>query len=180
MANAPLVEFRSKSAPYSVLSSLLYAQSALGGNNLPVLGGENSNVVFFRIYNNFAGSLGIATMDNVYLTVFDDADPNSHTAAKSPVSQSWVRVYETGFGENSIVPGLYTGWVGEDTAIGKSGVDQYVPEYGSDGSVTPRIRAGTDANGVGFIEFATYLEVPDGAGFASYSFAVSIVYDWTS
>jgi hypothetical protein len=178
MASAPIIEVRSKDSPYAVITSLSYAQSALGGNNLPVLGGENSNLVYFRIYNNYVGSAGIAELDNVYITVFDDADPNSHTAAKSPVSQSWVRVYETGFGENSTAPGIYTAWIGEDTAVGRSGVDQYIPEYGSDGSTNPRIRAGSDNNGCGFIEFASYLEVPDGAGFMTYSFAVSFVYDW--
>lgn len=180
MSNSPVVEFRSRSAPYAVISALSYVQSSIGGNNLPVLGGENSNLVFFRVYNNFLQQMSRASMDNVYVTVFDDADPNSHTAAKSPVSQSWVRIYETGFGESAGAPALYSQFIGEDTAIGRSGVDRYVPELGSDGSTTPHIRAGTDQNGVGFIEFATYLEVPDGAGFATYSFALSLIYDWTS
>lgn len=180
MANAPIVTFQSRSAPYLALASLLYAQSSLGGNNLPVLGGENSNVVYFRVYNNWAGSAGIAAMDNVRVTLFDDADPNSHSATKSPVSQSWVRVYETGFGENSITPGLLTAYTGEDTAVGRSGIDSYTPEYGSDGTTTAHIRAGTDTNGVGFIEFATYMQTPDQIGFFSWTFAVSMVYDWTS
>lgn len=180
MANAPVVEFRSRSAPYGALSSLAYVQSAAGGNNLPVLGTEVSELVYFRVYNNFLQALSTATMDNVYVTVFDDADSNSHTATKSPVSQSWVRIYETGYGENSVAPGLYTAYTGEDTAIGRSGIDRYVPEYGSAGTTTSQIRAGTDGNGVGFIEFATYAEVPDVLGYATYSFAVSLVYDWTS
>lgn len=180
MATAPDVTFQSRSAPYPNLASLNYAQSSIGGGNLPVLGGENSNTIYFRIYNNWARAAGVASMDNVKLTVFDDADPSSHTAAKSPVSQSWVRVYESGYGENSITPGLITAWVGDDTAIGRSGIDSYAPEFGSDGSSTAHIRAGTDTNGVGFIEFATYMETPDQIGFFSWTFAVSIVYDWTS
>jgi hypothetical protein len=178
MVNVPIVTFRSRNSPYGVISSLLYAQSALGGNNLPVLGDENSNVVYFRVYNNYARQAGIETMDNVYLTVFDGADPSSHTSAKSVTNQSWMRVYETGFGEGATTPGVYTAWVGEDTPIGRADVDQYTPERGSDGSVLPQIRAGTDTNGVGFIEFASYLEVPKDAGFASYTFAISIIYEW--
>lgn len=180
MSTAPIVEYRSASSPYAVIAALVYAQSALGGNNLPVLGGENSNLVFFRIYNNYSLTPSTATMDNVYITVFDDADANSHTALKSPVSQSWVRIYETGFGESVGVPGIYTQYSDDDTAIGRSGIDRYVPFFGSDGSTNARIRAGTNGNGVGFIEFATYLQVPDGAGFANYTMAVSIIYDWTS
>lgn len=151
-----------------------------GGNNLPVKEGENSNLAYFRLYNNFGDASNIAEMYNVSLTVFDDANPNSHTAAKSPVSQSWVRIYETGFGEasNGAVP--YTQYVGQDTAIGRSGVDSYVPEYASSGEQLPYIRAGSDGNGAGFLEFATYAQVPDGAGFASYTLAISVFYDWTS
>lgn len=184
MATAPIVEFRQNSSPFAVLSSLAYAQSAIGGNLLPILGGEVSFVIPFRVYNNFTRTPGTATMHNVRMTVFDDANPASHTFAKSPASQSWVRIYETGFGENSTAPGIYTAYIGEDTAIGRSGLDSYTPEYGSDGipttqnTPTPRIRAGTDTNGVGFIEFASYMEVPDVVGFASYTLAVSIVYDW--
>lgn len=180
MANAPVVQYRSASAPYPTIPAISYAQSAAGGGALPVLGGENSSLVYFRIYNNYGLQASTASMDNVYITVFDDADPNSHTAMKSPVSQSWVRIYETGFGESKGAPGLYTQYNDDSTAIGRSGVDRYVPFYGSDGSTTPHIRAGTDGNGVGFIEFATYLQVPDGAGFATYTMAVSIIYDWTS
>ncbi len=178
--NAPIVTIRSKSAPYDVITSILYSQSSLGGNLLPVNEGENSSLVYFRVYNNFTGSATIATMNNVRLTLFDSADVNSHTAMKSPVSQSWVRVYESGYGESSVSPGAFTFYLGEDTPIGRSGVDSYYPEYGSDGTATPYIRAGVSGNGVGFIEFASYVQAPEGIGIGAYTFAVSIDYEWTS
>lgn len=183
MLNAPTITFRSGSAPYNVISSLQYIQSALQGVALPVLGGENSNLVLFRIYNNWNMGGSVSSMDNVSLTVFDGADPSSHTATKSPVSQSWVRVYESGFGESKGTPAIYTRYIGTDTAIGRSGVDSYAPELGSDGTSNPRIRAGTDGNGVGFIEFYTYTELPEEelqVGFANYTMALSIVYDWVT
>lgn len=154
--------------------------SALGGNLLPVKEGENSTLVYFRIYNNWNGSGSVATMNNVRITVFDDADSNSHTAAKSPVSQSWVRIFETGFGEGSTTPALLTQFIGEDTPIGRSGVDSYLPEYGSNGQPIPSLRAGTDGNGVGFIEFATYVEAPDMIGFGNYTLALSLDYQWST
>lgn len=180
MSNAPVPEFRSRSAPYSVIASLLYAQSALGGGNLPIPGLEVSYPLYFRVYNNFGLAAGIATMDNVRISVFDDINPSSHSGAKSVVAQSWIRVYETGFGESKGTPGQYTQFMGADTAVGKAGTDVYVPELGSDGSATAQVRAGTDTNGVGFIEFATYAELPDVVGFATYNFAVSMIYDFTS
>lgn len=186
MATAPIIEFRQNIAPYGVIAALVYAQSALGGNDLPVLGGEDSKIIYFRVYNNYGRSTGIANANNLRVTVFDGADPASHTYAQSPASQSWVRIFETGFGENSTPPGVFTQFLGQDTAIGRSLIDAYIPEFGSDGqpaqtnTVYPRLRAGTDQNGVGFIEFATYIEAPDSLGFATYAFAVSIVYDWTS
>jgi len=176
--NSPIISFRTNSAPYTVISPVSYVQSALGGNNLPVKEGENSNFTCFRVYNNFNQAASTAAMFNISLTVYDDADPNSHTATKSPVSQSWVRIYETGFGESTVAPGAYTQVIGTDTAIGRSGVDSYIPEFGNDGGSAPYLRAGTDGNGVGFLEFASYAQVPSGAGFESYTFAISFFYEW--
>jgi hypothetical protein len=178
MSTAPVPQFRSRSAPYSVINSLSYAQSALGGNYLPVAGGEISYTNFIRLYNNFALTAGIATMDNVEITVFDGVGAGSHTYIKSPVGQSWLRVYQTGYGESTVTPGAYTQYTGEDTAIGRAGLDYYNPEKGSDGSTTPQIRAGTNTNGVGFVELASYIETPDIVGFADYSFAIAVTYDW--
>ena len=178
--NNPIVVFTSQSAPYGSLVSLTYEQSAIGGNYLPVKEGENSDLVYFRIYNNFNSAANIATMNNISLTTYDGVGSGSHTATQSPVSQSWVRIYETGFGESTVSPGAYTQYVDEDTPIGRSGVDSYFPAYGSDGSINPYIRAGSNGSGVGFIEFATYTQVPSGAGFANYSLAISINYYWTT
>jgi hypothetical protein len=71
-----------------------------------------------------------------------------------------------------------TAYTDIDTAIGQAGTDSYSPLYGSDGSTTPYIRAGTNTNGVGFIEFATYVQVPSGSAFATYSLAIGVNYDW--
>ena len=179
MATAPIVTIQSKSAPYPIITQLNYAQSALGGNNLPVSGNEVSNIVYFRIYNNYGQAKSVATMYNVNMTVFDGGGVASHTNTQSPTFQSWIRIYESGFGENSIPPGLYTRFLGQDTAIGRSGTDNYIPEFGSDATTSPYIRAGTNKNGVGFIEFATYVETPDVIGFYSYAPALSVIYDWS-
>lgn len=178
--NSPIVTFQSQSAPYAVISGINYVQSTLGGNNLPVKEGENSDRIIFRVYNNFGLASNIATMFNVKFTTFDGVGTGSHTATKSPVSQSWVRIYETGFGESTIAPGAYTEYIDVDTAIGRSGVDSYIPIYGSDGGSSPYIRAGADTNGVGFLELATYAQIPSGAGFADYTLAISIDYQWTT
>lgn len=179
---APDITFRSILSPYGILAGASYLQSALGGNNLPVLQGEDSNPVYFRVYNNYALAAGIASAVNVRVTAFDAVDPGSHTAAKSVIYQSWIVARENGFGENSSAPGLYTQYTGDDTPIGGSiaNKDVYIPEIGSDGSSTPQIRAGTNTNGAGFIELATYAELPDIVGMASYAFSISIQYEWSS
>lgn len=181
MASAPDITFRRSVTPYDALAALAYVQSSIGGNNIPVLQGENSNLAYFRVYNNYALAAGIASAVNVRITTFDVVDPGSHTAAKSVINQSWIRVFESGFGENSSLPGLYTQYVGQDTAIGgsKGNKDVYIPEIGSAGTSTPQIRAGSTTNGAGFIEIATYAELPDSVGMFSYSFAVSVQYEWT-
>lgn len=181
MANThPDITFRDVVSPYTALSSGSYVQSSIGGNNLPVLQGENSNLFLFRIYNNFAKNANIASAINITVGLFDGANASSHTATKSPVSQSWVRIYETGWGENSSTPGLYTQYTGEDVAMGAlfTAGKFYTPEFGSAGTSTAQIRAGTTASGVGFLEFATYAELPDSVGMFTYTFAISIQYEW--
>lgn len=179
MASAPDLTFRSKDTPYGTLATALYVQSTLGGDYLPVLQGENSNLFYFRVYNNYARGAGIASAVNIRVTTFDNVDPGSHTAAMSAINQSWIRIYENGYGENSTPPGQYYRYTGFDTAIGGQ-ANGYVPEFGSANSSTPQIRAGSDTNSVGFIEFATYAELPDSVGMATYAFGLSIQYEWTS
>lgn len=176
MASAPIITFRDPTTPANVVSSLTFVQSTLGTDNLPILHGEQSVPVKVRVYNNYGLNTGIATAINVNVTVYDGAGASSRTATKSVSAQQWIRVYESGFGENSSVSGLYTAWSGSDTAIGGSNV--YSPELGSDGLFTDQIRAGSNQNGVGFIEFQLYAQVPDIAGSASYTFAFSVNYEW--
>jgi hypothetical protein len=180
MATAPDITFRDSGTPSNVVSTLLYVQSSLGGNNIPVMQGENSNTLLFRIYNNWAKNSGIASAFNVSIALFDGIGVN--TASTLAVSQLWVRMYENGYGESSGTPGLLSRYMGSDTAIGGNppGVQDYIPEHGSDGSTTAWIRAGTDTNGVGFIEFATYAELPDSTPTYPYSFAITMQYEWSS
>jgi hypothetical protein len=173
---SPSITFTTQAG--SSLGSLLYAMSSLGGNYLPVPMNEDSLLVTFRIYNNYAAASDVKTAFNIYLTVFDSQ--SSYTDTQSPIAQSWVRIYETGFGEGTVAPGLYTQYMDSDTAIGMAGADKYIPAYGSDGTTNAYIRAGTNGDGVGFIEFATYVETPQVVGFANYSFAVSLFYEWTT
>ena len=185
MSTQPVLTLRDIKSPFNVIS-INYVQSAAGGNNLPVLQGQVSDPVLFRIYNNFALAAGIASAVNVTLTIFDGAGAGSHTCALLPVSQSWVHIQEYGYGENSVPsPDLFTAYLGTDTAIGGNnpcGSDIYIPEVGSNGG-TPfehKIRAWNNGNGVGFIEFQSYAQVPNQSGIQNqtYNFAISIMYEW--
>lgn len=183
MASQPVLTIRDVLTPFGAISSLNYVQSAPGGNNLPILQGQNSNPVLFRIYNNFALSAGIATALNVHLTVYDGSGAGSHTCAFLPVSQAWIHVQEQGYGENSVTsPDRKTYYLGSDTAIGGSapcGSSLYTPEKGSDGSATPQIRAYSSGNGMGYIEFQSTANLPiSGVLNASYTFSVSMSYEW--
>ena len=176
MATAPLLTFRDPANPANILSSISFAQSTLGTDFLPVVQGESSVPVKVRVYNNYILSTGIASAFNVNVTVYDGIGAGSHTAAQSVAAQSWIRVFESGFGENSTTMNRYTAWQGSDTAIG--GSNAYFAEVGSDGLFSDQIRAGTNQNGIGFIEFELYAQVPDLAGSATYMFAFSVAYEW--
>ena len=174
MSNAPIITFTDGNG--NAITTLNFAQSTLGSNFLPVLQGESSFPVKVRVYNNYGLAALIASAINLNVTIFDGAGAGSHTHAQSVAGQCWIRAYESGFGENSSPPGLYTAWAGADTAIG--GLNTYTPEIGSDGLASDQIRAGTDKNGVGFIEFELYAQIPAGAGTANYTFAFSVDYEY--
>lgn len=184
MSSAPDITFRSAVAPFNILSGLPYVQTAPSGAVLPVLQGEFSDKMLFRIYNNFALNSGVASATNIKVTVYDGAGAGSHTCAILPVSHSWVCMVEYGYGENSVTsPDRFTSFVGSDLAIGGSspcGSNYYVPEFGSDGSSIPQIRAFSSGNGMGYIEFQTYIRAENsGVPNQDYNFAVSMSYDWT-
>lgn len=172
----PDLTFRDNKSPYGILATLSYVQSAPGGDNFPVLQGQNSDPVVLRIYNNFARNAGLATALDIQITTFDGTPAASHTALNSTVNQEWLRIYETGYGENSTSPGLYTQFTGTDTPVG--GSDTYRPERGSSGVAGSFIRAGTNNNGMGFIEIATYVQLPQSVAAQSWPFAISVIYDW--
>ncbi len=180
----PDLTFRSNVSPYSTLTSLAYVQTKPGGTNLPVLQGENSDNILFRIYNNFALNTGIATALNLFLTCYDGPTSVSHTANFTPVSQSWIHVLENMYGESTpSVSYNFTSYVGTDTPIGgvPAGTNKYYPEVGSDGVTgQSRIRAGSNNAGYGFVEVKTYAAVPVAATNNTYTFAISANYEWSS
>ena len=181
MSTQPDITFRSPTPSFGALNSFLYAQSKLGSNYLPVLQGEISNSVLFRIYNNFAMNSGIADAMNVAVTTYDGSSSASHTAYNLPVSQSWLHVLEHGFGENSTpTPDLYTRYDGVDTPVGGA-ANIYYAQKGSNGVYEdPRIRAGVSQMGVGYIEYNTYCSVPNPTVGSVYTFAVSVSYEWST
>ena len=174
--NIPNLTIRSNQSPYSQLSSLTFKQSSPSGAILPVLADEISDEVSFRVYNNYALASSIASALNVRITTWDGSSASSHTAAKSVVANQWIRISEYGFGESSGTPGLFTYWTDNKTAIG--GNNAYSPQKGSNGGLSPMIRAGSDGNGCGFIEFKSSAHLPPDAQAGTQTFALSIEFDW--
>lgn len=185
MASQPVLTFRNVTTPFSTISTLNYVQSAAGGNNLPVLQGQTSDPYLFRIYNNFALTAGIASAQDIHITIYDGSGAGSHTCAFLPVSQSWIHIQEYGFGENSVTSNDYfTSYLGIETAIGGNapcGANIYTPEYGSDGTTNPNIRAYSNTNGMGYIEFQSTAVLPvSGVSNTTYTFSLSVSYEWFS
>ncbi len=174
MAAQPIITFRSSVAPYAALTSLAF-QDTFYGTVFPILNGNSSDVLTFRIYNNFGLSAGISNALNVTVSVYDQAAATS--ASTAPASQMWTHIFEDMYGESTAgVSYGYTSYAGTDTPIG--GTNSYAIEQSSDGSNTRSIRAGTNTNGLGFIEFNSYLTPPNGVTAQSYSFAVVCSYQW--
>jgi hypothetical protein len=171
---APDITFRGYKDPYTVITSFNFSELSPDGSPLPVLQGDVSEDIIFRIYNNFDLNPGVATAYNVSVTTYDNG---SHTASTLPVSQTWIHMATNGFGENSSLPGLYTQFIGTDTMIG--GSVSYIPEISSDGQwASPYIRAGSDGNGVGFLEVKSYASVPNNTPAYNYQFVVTCEYEY--
>ncbi len=184
--NVPNITLRNGSNPYSLVSNIPYVQTSPASNILPVNEQELSDNIIVRVYNNFELNSNIANALNVRVTTYDGAGSGSHTQSTTPVSQSWVHIWESGYGESKGTPGIYTANPGTDTSIGKSGY--YQTEVSSDGvSNQSIIRAGADNNGLGFMELTTYAQVPPYQTFlgssplvGSYNFALSVYYEYAT
>lgn len=179
---APIISFRNATSPYGLLTTpFVFSKTVLKQSGLPTLAGTTSDTFTFRIYNNYSTppTNGIATAYNITLTTYDGASSISHTASTAPVSQMWLYLQENGFGEQSSVNGLYYHFQDDPVAVGGS-ISVKIPSYGSDSSVSAQVRAGTNNNGVGFIEISAYASVPSGQSTNTWNAGLSMFYDWNS
>jgi hypothetical protein len=175
----PILTVRQIESPYPTISSFDFVQTSPIGSILPVLNNEDSDILYFRLYNNFLLVTGVADALNLYVTVYDGASGASRSASLPVESQEWIHTLMNGFGEGASTPGLYTRYIGDDTTLG--GTDVYSPEIGTDGiQNSKKLRAGSDNNGCGFIEFQMYARVPSTVLMQNYQFTIAIGYDFTS
>lgn len=183
MASAPVITFRDPLG--NLLSSISYIQNSPAGSVLPIAANNGSVAVLFRTYNNYALASSIASAFNISLTVYDGVGANSKTCTLLPVSQSWVRIQMYGYGENSVdSPDFFTKYLGSETAIGGNGPcgsNIYIPERSSDGvDALNEIRAYSNGNGMGYLEFSTSVSTPTSIPSQTYTFGLSVFYEWHS
>lgn len=180
MSNAPIITFRTATSPYNSYSqSLIYSETVALYPSLPVLSGDKSDTIVLRIYNNFGTppSSNIASAYNFQITTYDSGAVQ--TASTPPVSNMWIYFQENAYGEQSIIPGLVNTSQGTAKAVGGN-ANIMSPEVGTDGSSIAQIRAGTNKNGVGFIEFNTYAGVPLTMSTHTWNFAIGVIYNWNT
>jgi len=168
----PYITFRDDSNPSVELTSITYPQTK-DGVVLPVLQGELSDIIRFRIYNNWSLVVGAVAVFNCKLTTYDD---EIHlTENTPPVSGKWIRVQELGYGEGTAQPGNLTNYAGTDIPVG-GGSQVLIPERGSNGSGSPIIRASSSL--LGFLRFQTYAELPPAVAAANYAVALVFEYEF--
>ncbi len=179
--NAPIIEFRQNVYPWSTVAPITYQQTkdSLTGISFPILAGENSDFYSFRIYNNFGLNSNISDAYNLTVTTFDNTGGTGTT--QSVVFQDWLVVKETRVGEGASAPGatIYDVFAQTPLAIGGANSVYLIP-VGSNASLIPEIRAGTNHNGCGFAEIQSYLQVPPTAGSGTINFAIVVNYDWNT
>jgi len=175
---APIITFQSNTPPYSVLNSITYQSTSPGGQSIPVVAGTSSNNVIFRIYNNYGMATNIADALNCYIITYDGVGAASHTQSTLAVSQDFINIFEDACGANSATNVPVTMVAGSVTAIGTNTF--YAIQIGSDGSNNNIITSYTNNNGVGFIEFTSFAQVPEDIPQGNYNFAISLQYVYTS
>lgn len=85
---APVLEFRSASAPYGLLSLLNLTGSGVGG---AISIGSTSNPATLRIYNNFAGAGSVGTAYNIVLASYD-SEATWGSMTTEPITGTWLQV----------------------------------------------------------------------------------------
>lgn len=176
--NAPVLTIRQNVSPFAAISTLQFVQSKDSQITLPVLRGEKSDALSFRIYNNFALASLIADAQNVRITVYDAV--GVHTANNPPAAQQWMVIVQTGYGQDSTTPGKQSDFrYGQQKAIGGSSV--YPLEVSSAGEFgVGKIYAGAGGSGCGYVELSAYLHIPSNASAGTNTFALSVLYDWNT
>lgn len=172
---SPIISVRQTVSPYNVISSLVYQKTSNAGTILPVLDNEQSDPISFRIYNNFGKTPNVVDAINVHVTTYDGA---SHTASMAVASQSWLHIIQSGFGEGSSGPALYTAFTGVDETVGGSS-NVYYFDFASNGNPNiSEIRSNSNYQGTGFLEAATYIQPKSGTVGQLNNFVVTIHYEY--
>lgn len=106
----PVIEFRSPSAPGTVLSTLALTGTGAGGTVPP---GTVSTAANLRVYNNYAAAANVADAVNCTLASYDTAT-TAGVATLPPVLGAYLQVAVTDYN------GTTTGQDTSSTAIGGS------------------------------------------------------------
>lgn len=173
--NPPILTIRQKTTPFSLISIFNYIKSSLLGTILPVLNNEQSDPIYFRIYNNFQGGQKVKDAINIEITTWDG---NSMTASMAVASYQWMHLMQTGFGEGSSGGALYTQYPGLDRAIGGP-TNESALDYASNGTPNvSEIRSASVFPGAGFAELKTYISPKTGSVGQLNNFVVSVYYEY--
>ena len=92
MALPPILTFRETEDPWDEISLFQYKQRKDDLEDLPVLKGEDSDKISFRLYNNFDQAPDVATAMNVEISTEPTGTPL--------VDDRWFYIRQTGFGES--------------------------------------------------------------------------------
>jgi hypothetical protein len=154
-----------------------FSTTVANQQGLPVLIGEPSDHVTIRVYNNYNSVANVAKVQNIQFQTFDSSALTGQST--QPVVQNWLHFKETGFGQNSTPPALYTMYSEQtDTAFGAS-TSAYIPSWGSDGTTNAVI----NGEGVcGMIEFDTFVSIPVDVTVTNttYTFSLALLYEWST
>jgi hypothetical protein len=108
MASSPVIEWRSATSPYGVLSSLAFSGTGYAG----AIGiGTASISQTVRVYNNFAGATGIADATNCVIALYDDTI-HQGIATGNPSVNKYVNVKVADYNGNTLGADIFSYSIG--------------------------------------------------------------------
>ena len=162
----PVLTIRPHDDPTSEWAGALAYDDGDGG---AVERGADSELVQFRVYNDYGGTVGSVDAINVRLTSVDADTGNGFAQqAEEPVQEHWLHV--------RLISDNGVDVSGTDQVVGS--IEGTIADDGLNNAIYHKEAGHQTVVSNAYLAFATFVRVPADAGTGSHTFAIRVEYDF--